>query len=134
MGALAPPPNLDGHLLRTYDLLPHSAPSWISSYAENLASFSLQDGATTWHYYLKEFISTCSGPCASLPTRSTTFNASTIDFFSCLNGLKCVKQALNRFPISRELLWSKTLFEDMILIWFGWWYGWVWSQPKLSSN
>ena len=30
-------------------LLPHSAPSWILSYAENLVSLSLQDGATTWH-------------------------------------------------------------------------------------
>ena len=27
------------------------APSWILSYAENLASFSLQDGATKWLYY-----------------------------------------------------------------------------------
>ena len=27
--------------------LPHSAPSWILGKAENLASFSLQDGATT---------------------------------------------------------------------------------------
>ena len=65
-------------------LLPHSAPSWISSYAENLASSSLQDGATTWHYYLKEFISTCSCCCANLPTPSTTLNAFKIDYFSCL--------------------------------------------------
>ena len=33
-------------------LLPHSAPSWILSLAENLASSSLQDGATEWHYSL----------------------------------------------------------------------------------
>ena len=33
-------------------LLPHSAPSWILSWAENLASSSLQDGATKWLYYL----------------------------------------------------------------------------------
>ena len=33
-------------------LLWHSAPSWILSKAENLASSSLQDGATEWHYYL----------------------------------------------------------------------------------
>ena len=33
------------------ELLPHSAPSWILSLAENLASSSLQDGATEWHYY-----------------------------------------------------------------------------------
>ena len=32
--------------------LPHSAPSWILSQAENLASSSLQDGATKWHYFL----------------------------------------------------------------------------------
>ena len=32
--------------------LPHSAPSWILSLAENLASSSLQDGATKWLYYL----------------------------------------------------------------------------------
>ena len=31
-------------------LLQHSAPSWILSNAENLASTSLQDGATQWHY------------------------------------------------------------------------------------
>ena len=31
-------------------LLPHSAPSWILSWAVNLASFSLQDGATEWYY------------------------------------------------------------------------------------
>ena len=30
--------------------LPHWAPSWILSLAENLASSSLQDGATEWHY------------------------------------------------------------------------------------
>ena len=35
-------------------LLPHSAPSWILSKAENLASPSLQDGATKWVYFLKE--------------------------------------------------------------------------------
>ena len=28
------------------------APSWILSYAENLASFSLQDGATKWYHFL----------------------------------------------------------------------------------
>ena len=33
-------------------LLPHLAPSWILSYAENLASLSLQDGATEWHDYV----------------------------------------------------------------------------------
>ena len=33
-----------------YAILPHSAQSWILSKAENLASSSLQDGATTWHY------------------------------------------------------------------------------------
>ena len=33
-------------------LLPHSAPSWILSQAENLASSSLQDGATKWYYFL----------------------------------------------------------------------------------
>ena len=33
-------------------LLPHSAPSWILSYAENLTSFILQDGATEWHDYV----------------------------------------------------------------------------------
>ena len=33
-------------------LLPHSAPSWILTLAENLASFSLQDRATEWHYDL----------------------------------------------------------------------------------
>ena len=32
--------------------MPHSAPSWILSLAENLASSSLQDGATEWHYSL----------------------------------------------------------------------------------
>ena len=32
-------------------LLPHSAPSWILSQAENLASTCLQDGATKWHDY-----------------------------------------------------------------------------------
>ena len=30
-------------------ILPHSAPSWILSLAENLASFSLQDGAMKWY-------------------------------------------------------------------------------------
>ena len=32
--------------------MPHSAPSWILSQAENLASSSLQDGATEWCYSL----------------------------------------------------------------------------------
>ena len=35
----------------TSNILPNSAPSWILSYAENLASSSLQDEATEWHYY-----------------------------------------------------------------------------------
>ena len=35
-----------------YVLLPHSAPSWILSLAENLASSILQDGATEWYYSL----------------------------------------------------------------------------------
>ena len=35
-------------------LLPHSAPSWILSPAENLASSSLQDGATNWYYFLSK--------------------------------------------------------------------------------
>ena len=30
--------------------LPHSAPSWILSRAENLTSSILQDGAMEWHY------------------------------------------------------------------------------------
>ena len=34
--------------------LPHSAPSWILSKPENLASSSLQDGATGWYYYCQE--------------------------------------------------------------------------------
>ena len=37
-----------------YQILPHSAPSWILSKAENLASPKLQDGATKWVYFLKE--------------------------------------------------------------------------------
>ena len=32
--------------------LPHLAPSSILSWAEKLTSFSLQDGATEWHYFL----------------------------------------------------------------------------------
>ena len=39
-------------ILKFIIVLPHSAPSWILSYAENLASFSLQDGATKWHDYV----------------------------------------------------------------------------------
>ena len=35
-------------------ILPHSAPSWILSKAENLASSSLQDGATKWYYFLSK--------------------------------------------------------------------------------
>ena len=31
-------------------MLPHSAPSWILSIAENILSSILQDGATEWHY------------------------------------------------------------------------------------
>ena len=34
--------------------LPHSALSWNFSWAENLESLSLQDGAMKWHYFLKE--------------------------------------------------------------------------------
>ena len=33
--------------------MPHLAPSWIHSKAENLASSSLQDGATKGYYFLK---------------------------------------------------------------------------------
>ena len=37
--------------LTTLYMLPHSAPSWILSLAENLARSILQDGATKWYYY-----------------------------------------------------------------------------------
>ena len=40
--------------------LPHSAPSWILSLAENLASSNLQDGATKWHYYLNSYHIACA--------------------------------------------------------------------------
>ena len=40
----------DGEQSSLQEFLPHSAPSWILSIAENLASTSLQDGATKWHY------------------------------------------------------------------------------------
>ena len=33
-------------------VLPHSAPSWILSLAENLASSILQDEAAEWHDYI----------------------------------------------------------------------------------
>ena len=39
-------------LWNTEQILPHSAPYWILSLAENLASSSFQDGATEWHYSL----------------------------------------------------------------------------------
>ena len=42
------------------ELLPHSAPSWILSLAENLASSNLQDGATKWHYYLNSYHIACA--------------------------------------------------------------------------
>ena len=42
-----------GPFLHCLAMLPRSAPSWILSYAENLASFSLQDGATEWHDYVR---------------------------------------------------------------------------------
>ena len=42
------------HLDNIKLILPHSAPSWILSKAENLASSSLQDGATKWYYFLEE--------------------------------------------------------------------------------
>ena len=42
------------HSFLSFQCLPHSAPSWIFSQAENLASFSLQDGATEWYYYCQE--------------------------------------------------------------------------------
>ena len=71
---------------------------------------------------------------AAARTRSTTLNASKIDSFSCLNSLKCVKHALNRFTISRVLVWTKIIFGDSIIMWFGWWYRLVWSQPKLNSK
>ena len=38
--------------LTPHPKLPHSAPSWILSLAENLASSILQDGATEWYYSL----------------------------------------------------------------------------------
>ena len=36
------------------EVLPHSAPSWIFSEAEIIASSSLQDGAMEWNYFLEE--------------------------------------------------------------------------------
>ena len=41
------------HISHLYNkFLPHSAPSWIFSLAENLASSILQDEATEWHDYV----------------------------------------------------------------------------------
>ena len=37
--------------LNNENILPHSAPSWILSLAENLASSIMQDGARKWHDY-----------------------------------------------------------------------------------
>ena len=48
---------VSGHfknLKRRKIFLPHSAPSWVLSLAENLASSNLQGGATKWHYNCKE--------------------------------------------------------------------------------
>ena len=39
-----------GHNLYALKCCHTRAPSWILSQAENLASFSLQDGATKWYY------------------------------------------------------------------------------------
>ena len=48
---------LFGHKIILNPKLPHSAPSWILSLAENLGSFSLQDGARigTLIIYLNNF-------------------------------------------------------------------------------
>ena len=52
--------------------LPHSAPSWILSLAENLASSNLQDGATKWHYYPNSYHIACAtDPPHSLRNRPT---------------------------------------------------------------
>ena len=40
------------HLSFGLRILSHSAPSWILSSTENVASFSLEDGATEWHDYV----------------------------------------------------------------------------------
>ena len=49
-------------------LLPHLAPSWILSYAENLASFNLQDGATEWYYNHSWASQPPSQPASRVPT------------------------------------------------------------------
>ena len=53
-------------------ILPHSAPSWILSNAENLASFSLQDGATKWYYFLSETGRPPGHPATRPPGHPTT--------------------------------------------------------------
>ena len=55
--------------------LPHSAPSWILSKAENLASTSLQDGVTQWHY------SEATHPPTQPPTRSPSFSNRSNDYW-----------------------------------------------------
>jgi hypothetical protein len=48
--------------------LPHSAPSWNFSLAENLANLSLKDGATKWHYNHQDPASQPANQPASQPT------------------------------------------------------------------
>ena len=59
-------------------LLPHSGSILILSWAENLASSSLQDGATKWYYFLQE-------PTRPDPTRPDQTTQSSFSF----NVVRC---------------------------------------------
>ena len=54
------------------NVLPHSAPSWILSLAENLASSILQDGAMEWHNYVPATTNPPTQPPTHLNTQPLT--------------------------------------------------------------
>ena len=114
--------------------LPHSAPSWILSKAENLASSSLQDGATKWHHsdetthqpsHPPIFFS-CEASLSSwilnhLLTHSSSILPRSPKLVS-KQEMELSKQEMELSKQEMELfhplpdLWSKNLFYKMIII------------------
>mgnify|MGYP005691227809 CR=1 FL=1 len=85
-------------------LLPHSAPSWILSLAENLASSNLQDGATKWHYCSDKPPGHPPGhPPAALVRCPPLSFSSVLSFCAVspplsLNSVRCPHPSLNIWP------------------------------------
>ena len=113
-----------GRLESNRRVFPHSAPSWILSKAEILASSSLQDGATKWYYFLQE----------PDPTTQSSFKTSILPSM-IRNPCLCVWPLSNRLRGSLEEVW-RVSGECLESVWKVSWRCMevVWKMSRVWTN